>query len=101
MSTISGRPGSRTVRRRIRSGFEASEEPAGGVIHPSTQVADGSPLVGGGGWGNAGGVGDACVGVEGNGDGDGDGDGVKKTGSRPSHAARSTSATTIMRFFVR
>jgi hypothetical protein len=86
----------------MRSGLEASEEPAGGVIQPSTQVSEGSPLVGGGGWGNAGGVGLGSVGVEGNGDGDGERDGVGKISSRPpSQAARSSSATTIMRFFVR
>lgn len=85
----------------MRRGFEASEEPSGGVIHPSTQVADGSPLVGGGGWGSAGGVGLGSDGVEGNGDGDGVREGVKKTSSGPpSQAARSSNATAIMRFFV-
>jgi hypothetical protein len=85
----------------MRRGLAASRESAGGDFHPSTQVSEGSPLVGGGGCGSEGGVGEASVGVEGNGEGDGEGDGVKKGSSPPLQAARSTSATTIMRFFMR
>ncbi len=102
ISTITGSPGRRTVRRRIRSGVAVNGEPGEGVFHPSTQVADGSPLAGAGGCGSAGGVGLASVGVEGNGEGDGEGEGVGKISLRPpSQAARSRSAATIMRFFRR
>lgn len=58
-------------------------------------------MVGGGSCGNAGGVGLASVGVEGNGEGDGEGKGVGKISGPPSQAARTRSAATIMRFFVR
>jgi hypothetical protein len=58
-------------------------------------------LVGGGSCGNVGGVGLASVGVEGNGEGDGEGEGVGKISGPLSQAARSRSAATIMRFFVR
>jgi hypothetical protein len=57
--------------------------------------------VGGGGCGNVGGVGLASVGVEGNGEGDGEVGGVGKLSGPLSQAARSRSAATIMRFFVR
>ena len=102
MSTTTGWPGSLTVRLRMRSGSSASPEPAGGVVHPSTQVADGSPLGGGGGCGIAGGVGLGSVTVDGNGEGEGEREGVVKISSGPpSQATRSSSAATIMRFFVR
>jgi hypothetical protein len=102
ISTITGSPGRRTVRRRTCNGFAFNGEPGEGVFHPSTQVADGSPLVGGGDSGSAGGVGLASVGVEGNGEGDGEDGGVgNPSPGPPSQAARSRSAATIMRFFVR
>lgn len=41
----------------IPSGSVASGVPAGGVVHPFTQVADGAPLVLGGCFGSAGWVG--------------------------------------------
>jgi hypothetical protein len=85
-----------------RSGLLASADPAGGDLHPSTQVSEGSPLFGPGVWGNAGGVGEARVGVEGNGfEVEGIGELGKLLGP-PSQAARNTtSAATIVRFFVR
>lgn len=43
------------------SGSVASGEPAGGVVQPFTQVADGAPLVFGGCFGSAGWVGDGSV----------------------------------------
>jgi hypothetical protein len=102
ISTITGSPGRRTVRRRTRIGFAVNGEPGPGVFHPSTQVGDGSALVGGGDCGSAGGVGLASVGVEGNGEGDGEGEWVGKgSPGPPSQAARSRNAATIMRFFVR
>jgi len=79
----------------------ANGESAGGVDQPSTQVSDGSPLVGGVVCGSAGGVGEASVGVEGNGDGDSDGGGVGKMSPRPPSQAARSSAATIMPFFRR
>jgi hypothetical protein len=85
----------------MRSGFRANAESTGGVLHPSTQVSEAAPLVGGGVCGTRGGVGDASVGVEGK-DPDGAADeGFAKGSGPPSQAARSSSVATIMRFFMR
>jgi len=86
----------------MRSGLLANVDPAGGDLHPSTHVPEGSPLFGSGVWGNAGGVGEARVGVEGNGLGvEGAGE-LGKELDPPSHAAgRTINAATIMRFFMR
>jgi hypothetical protein len=61
MSTTSNAASTPVVRRTMPSGSVNSGEPAGGVVHPSTQVADGAPRVRGGRSGSAGGVGDANV----------------------------------------
>jgi hypothetical protein len=58
MSTTSNGAFSPVERRMIPSGSVASGEPAGGVVHPFTQVAEGAPWVFGGLCGSAG-----CVGV--------------------------------------
>jgi hypothetical protein len=102
ISTITGSPGSGTVRRMTRSGLLANVDPAGGDLHPSMQDSEGSPLFGGGVSGSAGGVGEARVGVEGKGfEVEGAGELGKLLGP-PSQAARTTiSAATIMRFFMR
>jgi hypothetical protein len=85
----------------MRSGCKANAEPTRGVLHPSTQVSDASPLVGGGLCGRPGGVGEASVGVEGK-ESDGAADeGFGKRSERLSQATRSSSVATIMRFFMR
>ncbi|HZB78446.1 MAG TPA: hypothetical protein VE522_01185, partial [Actinomycetota bacterium] len=89
------------VRRMMRSGCRANAEPTRGVLHPSIQVSDATPLFGGGFCGRPGGVGEANVGVEGK-ESDGAADeGFGKRSEPPSQARRSSSVATIMRFFMR
>ena len=61
MSTTSNGELSPVVRRMMPSGSVASGEPAGGVVQPCTQVAEGAPCVFGGVWGSAGWVGVGSV----------------------------------------
>jgi hypothetical protein len=105
MSTTTGSPGIRTVRRITRSGNVARVEPAAGVVQPSTHSAEAGPLVGGGRSGTAGGVGEA----EGLAGSDGNalvalGDELfgKRSSEGPSHAARRTTRIDGTRsFFMR